>query len=71
MHIIFQRHHLPPDDFLLKPKWAQAFMLESMKIQLRAEEKRREGTEGIEDEEEGGERFGRNRNHRNSCQCEG
>ena len=55
MHIIFQRHHLPPDDFLLKPKWAQAFMLESMRIQLRAEEKRREGTEGIEDEEEGGE----------------
>lgn len=55
MHIIFQRHHLPPDDFLLKPQWAQAFMLESMKIQLRAEEKRREGTEGIEDEEEGGE----------------
>lgn len=55
IHIIFQRHHIAPDDFLNKPKWAQAYMLESMKIQLKAEQKRRDGTTEIEDEEEGGE----------------
>lgn len=54
MHIIFQRHHIPPDDFLLKPKWVQAFCLESMKIQLKAEQKRRDGTADIDDEEEEG-----------------
>ena len=37
MHIIFQRHHIPPDEFLSKPQWAQLFMLESMKVTLEAE----------------------------------
>ena len=49
MHIIFQRHHIPFDEFLSKPDWAQVLMLESMKIQLIAEQKARDGTE------EGGE----------------
>lgn len=40
----------------MKPKWVQAFLLESMKIQLKAEQKKRDGTEGVDDEdEEGGE----------------
>jgi hypothetical protein len=42
MHLIFQRHHIPPDDFLSKPKWAQAFMLESMRTQLKIEHEQRE-----------------------------
>lgn len=41
MHIIFQRHHIPPDEFLNKPSWAQEFMLQSMQITLEAEEKQR------------------------------
>ena len=49
MHIIFQPHHIPFDEFLSKPDWAQVLMLESMKIQLIAEQKARDGTE------EGGE----------------
>ena len=49
MHIIFQRHHIPFDEFLSKPDWAQVLMLESMKIQLIAEQKAKDGTE------EGGE----------------
>jgi hypothetical protein len=44
MHIIFQRHHIPFDEFLDKPKWAQVMMLESMKIQLMAEKGRTEET---------------------------
>ena len=48
-NIIFQRHHIPFDEFLSKPDWAQVLMLESMKIQLIAEQKARDGTE------EGGE----------------
>lgn len=50
LHIIFQRHHIPPDEFFAKPKGVQAFMLESMKIQLRAEQRSRNGAT-----EEGGE----------------
>lgn len=42
MHLIFQRHHIPPDDFLSKPKWVQAFMLESMRTQLKIEHEQRE-----------------------------
>lgn len=45
MHIIFQRHHIPPDDFLDKPEWAQEFMLQSMRMVLDAEEKRRQERE--------------------------
>ncbi len=41
MHIIFQRHHIPPDEFLDKPEWAQEFMMESMKLVLKQEEERR------------------------------
>lgn len=39
LHIIFQRHHIPFDEVLSKPKWAQVLMLESMQIQLKEEEK--------------------------------
>jgi hypothetical protein len=49
MHIIFQRHHIPFDEFMKKPKWAQVMMLESMKIQLQAEKKQ------PDEAEEGGE----------------
>lgn len=50
LHIIFQRHHISLDDFFARSKGDQAFMLESMKIQLDAEKRRRDGIE-----EEGGE----------------
>ena len=43
MHIIFQRHHIPFDEILNKPEWAQVLMLESMKIQLAAEKKAKDG----------------------------
>lgn len=55
LHIIFQRHHIPFDEVLNKPKWAQVLMLESMKIQLKGEEKRRKEKQGIIEDEEGGE----------------
>lgn len=45
MHIIFQRHHIPPDEFLNKPQWAQEFMLQSMQIVLEAEEEKRNSRE--------------------------
>lgn len=46
----------PEDENVLdKPKWAQALMLESMKIQLKEEEKRRKEKQGIVEDEEGGE----------------
>lgn len=49
LHIIFQRHHISLDDFMSRSKGDQAFMLESMKIQLQAEQNRRQ------EKEEGGE----------------
>ena len=52
LHIIFQRHHISLDDFFSRSRGDQAFMLESMKIQLKAEKKQRDGTA---DEKEGGE----------------
>lgn len=52
LHIIFQRHHIPPDEFFEKPAGVQAFMLESMKAQLKAEHDRRNKTN---ETEEGGE----------------
>lgn len=55
LHIIFQRHHIPFDEVLSKPKWAQALMLESMQIQLKAEDKCRKEKQGIVENEEGGE----------------
>lgn len=39
MHVIFQRHHIPPDDFLRKSKGTQAFMIASMALELKAEGK--------------------------------
>ena len=52
--MIFQRHHIAPDDFIAKSPGAQAFMLESMKIQLKAEEKARKERKGeyFEDEDD-------------------
>lgn len=55
LHIIFQRHHIPFDEVLSKPKWAQVLMLESMQIQLKEEEKQRKKRQGIIEDEEGGE----------------
>lgn len=55
LHIIFQRHHIPFDEVLNKPKWAQVLMLESMQIQLKEEEKQRKKRQGIIEDEEGGE----------------
>ena len=59
MHVIFQRHHIAPDDFMAKSPGAQAFMCESMKIQLEAEKKARDKRKGIyydeDDEWEGGD----------------
>ena len=43
--MIFQRHHIPPDDFFKKSEGAQAFMLQSMIIQLEAEKKAKEERE--------------------------
>lgn len=51
LHIIFQRHHISLDDFFARSKGDQAFMLESMKIQMKAEKRQRDGEA---DEEEGG-----------------
>lgn len=52
LHIIFQRHHIPPDEFLGKPKWVQAFLLESMKVQIKAERKARDKNYVDDDGEE-------------------
>lgn len=46
LHIIFQRHHLAPDDFFAKSPGTQAFILESMKIQLNVEKEARERRHG-------------------------
>ena len=43
LHVIFQRHHIPPDEFMRKDKASRAFMLASMKIQLETEAERRQG----------------------------
>ena len=51
MHIIFQRHHIAPDEFLKKDRWVQVFMLESMKIQIKNELKAR-NKDGIIEEED-------------------
>ena len=55
LHIIFQRHHIPFDEVLSKPKWAQVLILESMQIQLKEEERQRKKRQGIIEDEEGGE----------------
>lgn len=51
LHIIFQRHHIAPDDFMAKPSGVKAFMLSSMKIQLEAERKSRGGEDYGSDSE--------------------
>lgn len=37
LHHIFQRMGIPPDEVWAKPPGVRAFMLESMRIQLKAE----------------------------------
>lgn len=45
MHILFQRHHITPDEYLAKPRWVQAFLKQSMLITLEAEDKHRKELE--------------------------
>lgn len=52
LHIIFQRHHIPPDEFFAKSAGVQAFMLASMEVQLKVEQDRRNK---VNTTEEGGE----------------
>lgn len=39
MHLIFQRHHLPPDEVYNKDEGTKRFMYASMMLQLEEEEK--------------------------------
>lgn len=39
LHVIFQRHGLPPDEVYNKPIGAQQFMYASMLLQLEEEQK--------------------------------
>ncbi|PQP89051.1 hypothetical protein CPT76_12705 [Paenibacillus sp. AR247] len=39
LHLIFQRHHLPPDEVFNKDEGTKRFMYASMMLQLEEEEK--------------------------------
>ena len=52
LHVIFQRHHIPPDDFMAKAPGVRAFILASMMIQLKAERKGRGGEDDGPDSED-------------------
>ncbi|WP_221886012.1 hypothetical protein [Paenibacillus zeisoli] len=41
MHLIFQRHHIPPDEVYNKDEGTKRFMYASMLLQLEEEEKAR------------------------------
>ncbi|MUG88121.1 hypothetical protein GNP92_17405 [Paenibacillus timonensis] len=45
LHLIFQRHHLPPDEVYNKDENVKRFMYASMMLQLEEEEKARKEQE--------------------------
>ncbi|GIP24231.1 MULTISPECIES: hypothetical protein [Paenibacillus] len=54
MHLIFQRHHIPPDEVYNKEEGVKRFMYASMLLQLEEEEKAQKREERLAARRRGG-----------------